>query len=274
MFSQFFGGQDPFSMFSNFSTGFGDGTSFSFSSAGGPGGFGFQSFGTSAEEGMDYMDSGSGTGASRFGASGFGAGFGAGPSGFGRPKRQRGPQQDPPVEHSLMFSLEELFSGCSKKMRISRQVLDQGHGTTSRQDKVVTIDVKPGWKAGTKIRFEKEGDQAIGRIPADIVFVVQEKPHPFFTRDGNNLKHKVKLSLRHALVGGKVEVPTITGKPVSLQLKEVVNPNTVMTVHGEGMPLPKQPKKRGDLLVEFDIVFPKRLDNAAKELIENALPIN
>jgi len=273
MFSQFFGGQDPLTMF-NFSTAFGDGTNFGFSSAGGPGAFGFQSFGTSGEEGMDYMDSGSGARASSFGASGFGTGFGAGPSGFSRSKRHRGPQQDPPVEHALMLSLEELFSGLSRNIKISRQVLDENHSTISWQDKVFTIDVKPGWKAGTKIRFEKEGDQAIGKIPADIVFVVQEKPHPFFTRDGNNLKHKVTLSLRHALIGGIVEVPTITGKPVTLQLKEVVNPHTVMTVRGEGMPLPKQPKNRGDLLVEFDIVFPKRLDNAAKELIKNALPVN
>ena len=279
MFSQFFGGQDPFTMFSGFGTGFGDGTSFGFSSTGGPGGFGFQSFGSPREgEGMDYTNSGSGAGASGFGfgtgTSGFGTGaygFGAGPSGS---KRQRGPQQDPPVEHALMLSLEELFFGCSKKMKISRQVLDHDHGTTSRQDKVVTIDVKPGWKAGTKIRFEREGDQAIGKIPADIIFVVQEKPHPLFTRDGNNLKHKVQLSLRDALLGGKVQVPTIAGKPATLQLKEVVNPHTVMTVHGEGMPLSKQPKKRGDLLVKFDIVFPKHLTRDSKELINNALPVN
>ena len=236
-------------------------------------------------EGMDYMDSGFGAEASGVGAPGLGtetSGFGAGPtefgasglgtktsgfgngtyrsgagmSGFGSPKQQCGLQQDPPVEHPLMLSLEELFSGCSKKMKITRQVLDQDHGTTSRQSKVVTIDVKPGWKAGTKIRFEREGDQAIGKIPADIVFVVQERPHLLFTRDGNNLKHKVKLPLRHARNAGKVEVPTITGEKVTLQLKEVVNPHTVITIHGEGMPLSKQPKKRGDLLVEFDIAFP------------------
>lgn len=48
------------------------------------------------------------------------------------------------------------------------------------EDKVLTINIKPGWKSGTKITFPKEGDQNPGRIPADIVFVIKDKPHPRF----------------------------------------------------------------------------------------------
>lgn len=48
------------------------------------------------------------------------------------------------------------------------------------EDKVLTINIKPGWKSGTKITFPKEGDQHPGRVPADIVFVIKDKPHPKF----------------------------------------------------------------------------------------------
>lgn len=54
-------------------------------------------------------------------------------------------------------------------------------GQSSRvEDKVLTINIKPGWKSGTKITFPKEGDQHPGRVPADIVFVIKDKPHPKF----------------------------------------------------------------------------------------------
>jgi len=48
-----------------------------------------------------------------------------------------------------------------------------------------------GWKDGTKITFEGEGDESAGVLPADIVFVVKTKPHDRFTRDGDNLLYEV-----------------------------------------------------------------------------------
>ncbi len=69
-------------------------------------------------------------------------------------------------------------------------------GQHETEDKVLTIDVKPGWKAGTKITFPKEGDQTPYNIPADIVFVIKDKPHSLFTRDGSDIKYKARISLR------------------------------------------------------------------------------
>lgn len=219
----------------------------------------FHSFGFAGEEGMDFTPSS----ASFMGAS---------PSGFSRSKRPRAQQQDPPVEYPLRVSLEELFYGCTKKMKISRKVLNPD-GTTSPQDKIVTIDIKCGWKAGTKITYSKEGDQAIGRTPADVVFVLQEKPHTQFTREGNDLKHTFDVSLRDALCGGAVEVPTIEGGNVHLPLTEVVNPQTVKRIPGHGMPISKQPDRRGDLVVHFNIKFPRHLSPKNKAELSKILPV-
>jgi len=60
--------------------------------------------------------------------------------------------QDPPIEHDLYVTLEEINSGCVKKMKISRRVL-QPDGTPKKEDKYVSISVKPGWKSGTKVSF-------------------------------------------------------------------------------------------------------------------------
>ena len=59
--------------------------------------------------------------------------------------------QDPPIFHDLLVSLEDIASGCTKKMKISRKVLSPDGRSTHLEDKVLTIDIKPGWKAGTKV---------------------------------------------------------------------------------------------------------------------------
>lgn len=107
--------------------------------------------------------------------------------------------QDPAIEHEVYVSLEDISRGCTKKMKISRRVL-QPDGTSKKEDKVLTINIKPGWKSGTKITFQKEGDQAMNRIPSDIVFVIRDKPHPVFKRDGNDIRYTVPISLKQVII--------------------------------------------------------------------------
>ena len=94
-----------------------------------------------------------------------------------------------------------MFQGVTKRMKISRRVV-ANDGTARKEEKVLTINVKPGWKSGTKITFQREGDQAPNKIPADIVFIIRDKPHPHFKREGSDLKHTCKVTLRE--VSGKL----------------------------------------------------------------------
>lgn len=103
--------------------------------------------------------------------------------------------QDPPVEHDLYVTLEEINTGCVKKMKISRRIMI-ADGTSKKEDKYVSISVKPGWKSGTKVTFQKEGDQAKGKIPADIVFIIRDKPHSLFRREGSDLRYTARLTLK------------------------------------------------------------------------------
>lgn len=244
IFSQFFGpGVNPFEgVFGNV---FENGGS---TGMGGPG-MGSFSFGSGQGGSMDFSSM----------TGGFGAG---GPFG--------GTRQDPPVEHPLNLHLEELCTGCTKKMKISRRVLNSD-GQQSKEEKIVAVDVKPGWKAGTKVTFPKEGDQIPGKIPSDIVFVIGEKSHSKFKREGNNLRHKVKISLRTALCGGDVEIPYIEGDKIRHCLKGIVGPSTEERIQGRGMPISKQPGTRGDLLVNYDIAFPKSISEQDKKQLDGIL---
>ena len=250
LFKQMFGDSDPFSMFGG--SGMSGGSFFSTGPSGGLGGFSsFPSF--SSGGGMDPMDFEDGTGQ------------------FGRAGRKR-QVQDPAVEYDLRLSLDQLYTGCTKKMKINRRVMHPD-GTASTENKIVSIDVKPGWKAGTKVTFPKDGDQYPGKIPADIVFKVVEEPHKDFTREGNNLIYKVDIPLRDALCGGSVTIPTMNGCQIPLQWTDVITPEAQRPFPGKGMPVSKHPGSYGDLIVKFNIKFPRALADVSKTAISKALPV-
>lgn len=135
----------------------------------------------------------------------------------------------------------------------------------------MTIDVKPGWKKGTKITFPEKGDEAPGIIAADIIFVVDEKKHPQFERDGNDLIKTVTVDLHEALLGTSVFITTLNGKSINVEVPEIVSPKYVKVLVGEGMPLSKSPTSKGDLKIKFDIRFPTELSVEQRATLKSCL---
>ncbi|XP_017063128.1 dnaJ protein homolog 1 isoform X2 [Drosophila eugracilis] len=180
-------------------------------------------------------------------------------------------KQDPPVEHDLYVTLEEIYHGCVKKMKISRRVVS-ADGSSRKEDKVLQISIKPGWKSGTKVTFQKEGDQAPGKIPADIVFIIRDKPHTMFKREGSDLRYTARLTLKQALCGVVFQVPTMSGDKLRIStMQEIIKPSTVKRIQDYGLPFPKDTTRKGDLLVAFDIQFPEKLTAAQKERLREVL---
>jgi len=176
-------------------------------------------------------------------------------------------QQAEAVETPLYCSLEELYNGTTKKMRISRKRLSQDGYSTYDDVKILEINVKPGWKAGTKITFPKEGDEKPGITPGDIIFVVTEKPHPQFKRSGNDLIHKQKITLKQALTGFTMEIETLDHRKLKNSVSKIPTSNYVYKIPNEGMPISKNKNTKGNLLVEFDVVFPNYLNENQKKFV-------
>jgi DnaJ family protein B protein 4 len=204
------------------------------------------------------------------GAGGFGGDpFGGGAGGGGRAPPRR-PKKDPPLTMELACSLEELAAGATRRLKITRRRLDPATGGSRAEAEQLTIDVKPGWKAGTKITFQEKGDEHPGRTPADIVFVIKERPHAAFTRDGNDLVCVDRVPLRDALCGHTVELTALDGRPLRVAVPEVAAPGGEKRVTGEGMPLTRGGK--GDLRIKFEVLFPRQLSDAQCEALRAALP--
>lgn len=84
--------------------------------------------------------------------------------------------------------------------------------------------------------------------------------------------HILPMFCFQALCGAKVEVPTLTKGRLSLPFADVVKPTTTRRIQGQGLPHPKDPSKRGDLIISFDIQFPDKLSESAKQILWDTLP--
>ncbi|CAI9087391.1 OLC1v1021448C1 [Oldenlandia corymbosa var. corymbosa] len=230
--------------------------------------FGFS--GGSPFGGMGGAGGGMNSGGTRFSSSMFGDDIF---SSFGEASGRQtssAPRKEPPIEQTLACSLEELYKGTSKKMKISREIADAS-GKTLPVQEFLTIDIKPGWKKGTKITFPEKGNEKPNVIPADLVFVIDEKPHSVFKRDGNDLVYTHKVSLAEALTGCTVQITTLDGRRLTIPINSVIHPEYEEVVPREGMPLPKDPSKEGNLRIKFNIKFPTRLTAEQKAGIKKLL---
>lgn len=271
MFAEFFGGRSPFDHL----------------------------FTQNGEDGMDMNDP-----FGAFGVDGLG-GMGGFHRSFkshqGRSRRVHEKKKDPPVVHELKVSLEEVFSGCTKKMKISRKRLNPDGCTMRSEDAILSVDIKRGWKEGTKITFPREGDETPTNIPADVVFVVKDKPHPVFRREGSDIIYPAKISLRdvsvvettpppssklaparvsvgnclvssQALCGCTVNAPTLDGRTITVTSRDVVKPGMKKRIVGEGLPLSKCPERRGDMILDFSVKFPDKLGQNTRDALRQILP--
>lgn len=100
--------------------------------------------------------------------------------------------------------------------------------------KLLTITVRPGWKKGTKVTFPGEGDEGVGVLAPDIIFVVEEKAEAGsgYAREGNNLVYTYKLSLSDALTDCSLQIPTLDSRIISIACPEVVSPYYEKTIPG------------------------------------------
>uniref|UniRef100_A0A671SBZ6 DnaJ heat shock protein family (Hsp40) member B13 n=1 Tax=Sinocyclocheilus anshuiensis TaxID=1608454 RepID=A0A671SBZ6_9TELE len=165
--------------------------------------------------------------------------------------------QDPPIERDLHLALEDLYYGCTKKIKISRRVMNEDGHTSSIRDKILTFTVKAGWNEGMRITFSKEGDQGPNSIPADIVFVIRQRHHPRFDRQNDNLYYTAQISLEKALIGFSVEVETLDGRLLNIPINDI--PSVHQGCDRGGNATSQQPVQRGDLIIRFITHFPEKL---------------
>jgi len=180
---------------------------------------------------------------------------------FDDSRQQFGGAQRKPetVVKNIPISLQDLYKGIVKRLKVTRTVYD-GRGGAKQESNVLELDIKPGWKAGMKVTFPEAGDVYPNQRPADMAFVIEEKAHEYFKREDDNLIYTARITLAQALTGVKLNIPLLDGSNHEVLIRDrVIDPQYIHRVVGKGMPHRKQPGTYGDLLIKFDIQFPRNV---------------
>jgi DnaJ-class molecular chaperone len=172
---------------------------------------------------------------------------------------------------NIPCTLEDLYRGRTKKMRVTRKSKTPGRPT----EKVLELPIKAGFKAGTRIKFSSEGDELEPGLVKDLVFVIREMKHDRFVREGGDVHYEVRIPLVDALCGFVKDIVMLDEKPriKGLNQKTPVSNLSTKVIPNEGMPLSNRPGEKGDLIVTYFVEFPmNELSDEQKKHIRAAFP--
>jgi curved DNA-binding protein len=145
------------------------------------------------------------------------------------------------------------------------------HGTTrvlQKDGQQLEVKIPPGAKTGTRVRMSGEGGAgAAGGQAGDFYLRVTVQPHPRFERKGDDLHVTVTTDLYTMVLGGEVQVPTMTGEAI-LNIPAGTQNARTFRLRGKGMPRLRQPKQHGDLYARVEVQLPTELTSRQRELFE------
>ncbi len=213
-----------------FRSGFGGGHS---GAGGARPGAGFESFNFGGAEAADLSDLFEGL----FGAANGGR---ARPGGFGSfRQRARAPQKGADIAYRLKVPFTDAVS-------LAPQRITLGDG------KSIDLKLPKGVEDGTKIRLAGKGQEGAGGR-GDAIVTIEIAPHQFFTRDGNDIRLTVPVTLQEAVLGAKVKVPTPEG-PVMVTIPKGTTSGKVLRLKGRGFT--DKAGARGDQLISVAVDVP------------------
>jgi DnaJ-class molecular chaperone len=128
------------------------------------------------------------------------------------------------------------------------------------QVRSVDVRIPAGVGDGSRVRVSGEGEPGSGGGPAgDLYLRVRITPHQSFERKGQDLYRRVQIPLTTAVLGGEVEVQTITGKSLRLKVPAATQNGQVFRLRGHGMPIVGKAGEHGDLFATADVQVPRQL---------------
>jgi curved DNA-binding protein len=207
-----------------------------------------------------------------FGLGGMGGGFRAS-SGQGSPfesfffqgggpgpghAAQQQPVKGSNLTYELSVSLGEILSGSEKTISLRRE------GQTEN----VSVKIPKGIKAGQKLRLAGKGNPSpYGGPPGDLLLIINEQPHPVFTRDGNNLIVEQKIPFSKACLGSEISIKSLEDKNLKVKVPAGIQQQAKLRLKGHGLPAGEK-GGRGDIYVKFLVDIPKKLSEEQKKIVQ------
>ncbi len=161
-------------------------------------------------------------------------------------------QKGKDIHADLEISLEEAYKGTEKSVRVNRNQMK--------------VKIPKGIHSGRRLKLKERGHPGShGGEPGELYITVNVKTHDVFTREDDNLHTTVDVGLYQAILGGVIDVPTMTGS-VKIKVPPESQPGKIMRIAGYGMPVFQSENRKGDLFVTLQVVLPEKLTEKEKKL--------
>lgn len=166
------------------------------------------------------------------------------------------------------FTIQQTCPECHGHGQIVKDPCPDCRGQGQVQEsKTLSVKIPAGIDEGNRIRLSGEGEGGLHGAPSGDLYVqIHLKPHPLFRREGNHLYCDVPISFTLAILGGEIEVPTLTGI-VKLHIPAETQSGKILRLRGKGVP--GRPAVTGDLLCRVFVETPVNLSKQQKELLMN-----
>jgi curved DNA-binding protein len=171
---------------------------------------------------------------------------------------QRSPARGSDLVYELPLTLQEVMNGTTKTV---------AHGQGAEQ-KRISVKIPKGMVTGKKLRLAGNGQPgAFGGPAGDLYIQTKVLDDPVFSRVDYDLYIDREVKLTEALLGTKIQIPTLGGKDLNLKIPPRTRHNTKMRLEGFGLPRMKG-GKRGDLFARIVVKIPERFSKSQKALIQ------
>lgn len=168
-----------------------------------------------------------------------------------------------------MFQTQGACPNCRGTGKIIRKPCKKCGGTGKvRKSRTLKVKIPAGIDDGQSIQLRGQGNAGVNGGPSgDVIVTISIRPHPLFTRDGNNVICEIPISFPQAALGDTLQVPTIDGK-VEYTIPEGTQTGTVFRLKGKGIQNVNG-RGRGDQYVRVNIEVPTHLTEHQKHLLRD-----